>query len=109
MPSVPSNPALVKAQQLTNPPRSRVIGRGIISAPINPFAGLSTLQLINIQTALQARAAQLKANPAATPGASSHLSATTSVLTLLGKRLATAQPSVGVLNPVAFPPKSATS
>jgi hypothetical protein len=88
--SPPTTPGSVDSKQLTNPPRSRVIGRGVTTPAISPFNGLSTLQLINIQSALQARQVQLEANPG-TPGNSSHVTAVNSLLSLLGKRLATTQ------------------
>jgi hypothetical protein len=90
MPGVKYAP-VVKPYQLTNPPRSRVIGRGGTSSPpINPFVGLSTLQMINLRSALQARLTTLEANPGV-PGTPGHVTAVNSLLSLIGKRLATTQ------------------
>lgn len=91
-------PIAVKPQSLSNPPRSRVIGRGVTAPPINPFSGLSTLQLFNIQSALQARLSTLEANPG-TPGGTNHVSAVNAMLSLIGRRLATTQPQPPATQP----------
>jgi hypothetical protein len=91
-------PSAVKPQKLTNSPRSRVISRGITAPAINPFSGLSTVQMFNIQSALTVRLTQLQANPA-TPGSATHLTTTNALLTLVNKRMASVQPQSPATQP----------
>jgi hypothetical protein len=77
-------PLNVTAQQLDNPPRTRVYSIGHAAASVNsqtsPFAGLAGIDMFNIKEALQARLIALNADPASNPD---HITSTNRILVLV--------------------------
>lgn len=81
-------PALVKAGQLDNPPRSRFsvpATSPALNVNPNPFQNLPVMDLINIKAALEARAAALGDDPQANP---EHITSTGRMLTLVSAKFA---------------------